>query len=193
MIRTHFNNQPKFGVLELRMGRHMNLFDRRVIMSSGANNTNVTQTIIADDEIPAGYRCFIWGMTSLVSNATAWTNINTTAALLLQTGNSTTLVTGTSEVLNASKFTNFLSEPSLGVALGYSVLAAAAGKGEYSDDGYGLKAIIQTNSGGTMAGGDLYLRIFGCVAPAQLTTAQWSAGAGGAGSGTGGGNDQQIR
>lgn len=188
MIRTQFNNQPKFAVLELRMGRHMNLFDRRVVLSV-TNTAYTNSVIVADDEVPPGYRCYIWGA-RMHTNATL---ANSNQSLL--TTNGTTLFNFLLNSVVVASSLDMMAESSTLVTTATASQASAGSTvntGEFADDGYGLLFSVARNSNpGPTA--TVTVRVWGCVAPAQLTTAQWLAGAGGAGSGTGGGNDQQIR
>lgn len=188
MIRTQFNNQPKFAVLELRMGRHMNLFDRTVTLSV-TDAAYVNSAIIADDEVPPGYRVFLWGAFAHANTAVV------NGALSILSNNGTTYVAmATNAVLGG--FFNLFAESSYSVVagLGTNVTPSATlNTGVFADDGYGIKVSIARNGANALTTSTVTVRAFGCVAPAQLTTAQWVAGAGGSGSGTGGGNDQQIR
>jgi hypothetical protein len=189
MIRTQFNNQPKFAVLELRMGRHMNLFDRRVVLSVVNTVAYTNSVIIADDEVPPGYRVYLWGAI-LHANTT----LNGTAQTIL-TNNGTSLLSVPLNSVQAAGFLNIFTEASaFVVGQGSSVATGSTvNTGEFADDGYGIMASVAKNGTDVVANSTVTIRVWGCVAPAQLTTAQWLAGAGGAGSGTGGGNDQQIR
>lgn len=189
MIRTQFNNQPKFAVLELRMGRHMNLFDRRVVLSV-TNTAYTNSVIIADDEVPPGYRCYIWGA-RMHTNASL---VNSAQTLL--TTNGTALFSLVLNSISTASSVDLAAETSTLIAAVAGSLAApgsTVNSGEFADSGYGLMFSVAKNGTDPVANATVTVRVWGCVAPAQLTTAQWVAGGAGAGSGTGGGNDQQIR
>lgn len=185
MIRTQFNNQPKFAVLELRMGRHMNLFDRRVVLTVVNTASYTNSVIISNDEVPPGYRVYLWG-------ACFHTNADlTNSSVTILTTNGTALINSAYGSVTAAAFVNMMASAT--AALSAVTIGSVLNTAEFADDGYGL--MVSQSKNGAVVQGDatITVRAWGCVAPAQLTTAQWIAGAAGAGSGTGSGNDQQIR
>lgn len=168
-------------MLGVKTGRPMLFFDRRVILTSAAAATALT--IITNEEVPDGYRVYLHGLTARVNGATAWA---TTATVIVRTKASspTTLVTLAVADLTANQF---VAMPIADGAI-TSAWGAEAEKGEFADSGYGIE--VKGDANGT--GSDLYVRVWGALAPPQLTTANWGV-AGSAGGGTSGGNDELIR
>ncbi len=174
-------------VLGAKTGRHMMLFDRRVILTSAAAATAVV--IIPNEEVPDGYRVYLHGATGLVSGGTLWA---TTATVIIRTKSASPVTLGTFQVadLTGDAFVDLFTGKDIQNSGGAqtSQLGTEAKKGEFADSGYGIE--VKGNANGT--GSDLYVRVWGVIAPPQLTTANWGV-AGSAGGGTSGGNDELIR
>lgn len=173
-------------VLGLKTARHMLLFDRRVILTSAAAATRIP--IITNAEVPDGYRVYLWGCTALVSGGTPWATTATVKVRTITTN--TELVNFPVAELTADTFIDVFESTGGQLSGGaqLSALSTVAKKGEFADSGEGIEVI--GNANGT--GSDLYVRVWGVVAPPQLTTANWGI-QGSAGGGTSGGNDELIR
>ncbi len=169
-------------VMGLKTGRLEYVFDRRVILTAAASTTPIV--IIPNDEVPDGYRVFIQGVTARVDGATAWATL-TSVLIRTKASSPTTLVTMPVADLTGN---NFIHLPVSDGVLNSS-FAAEAEKGEFADSGYGIEVV---GSGSIGAGSDLYVRVWGVVAPPQLTTANWGVSGSPGGAGTGS-NDELLR
>lgn len=168
-------------VTGVKTGRPVMAFDRRVILTSAAAATAVV--IIPNEEVPKGMRVYLHGVTARVNGSTAWA---TTATVIIRTkaASPTTLVTFVVADLTANQF---IAMPITDGTI-TSAWAAEAEKGEFADDDYGIE--VKGNANGT--GSDLYVRVWGVLAPPQLTTANWGVAGSPGGAGTGG-NDELLR
>ena len=173
-------------VLGTKTGRPLMLFDRRVILTSAAAATRIP--IITNDEVPDGFRVFLWGCTAFVNGATQWATTATVKVRTITTN--TELVNFPVAELTGDTFINAFTSTGVQLSGGTAItaLSVVAWKGEFADSGQGIEVI--GNANGT--GSDLYVRVWGVIAPPQLTTANWGVTGSPGGGGTGGG-DELIR
>jgi hypothetical protein len=182
MIDTQWNNLTHACVLELKSRRNMVLFDRVVTITAAAAATAIP--IITNDEIPANYRVFLWGATGKVDGATPWAT-SATITLRTKAASPTTLGIFYVAEMTANAFLNLFTGSDTQDSSGTinTQLGSVAQTGAFADDGYGIEIIGDANG----TGSDFKVRVWGCVAPPQLTTAQWGQGT------ASGGGDQLIR
>lgn len=173
-------------VIGVKPGRIQLPFDRRVILTSAAAATRIP--IMTNDEVPDGYRVYLWGCTALVSGGTQWATTATVKVRTITTN--TELVNFVVAELTADTFIDAFTSTGLQLSGGaqLSALSTVAKKGEFADSGEGIEVI--GNANGT--GSDLYVRVWGILAPPQLSTANWGITGSPGGAGTGG-NDEILR